>query len=68
MHRLEWSDGKLAAMAGRDLASVARTLCNDDLAFWVDRLRKCACSREAGILEAEAERRAEAFLAGPLFR
>lgn len=68
MRILRCSDGLRAAADGEDLATVARSLSADDLDFWIRRCRETASPHEASILEAEALRRSEHWLAGPLWR
>jgi hypothetical protein len=66
MKCLRWDDGTRSKEQGTDLASVARTLTDEDLAFWLTRLEPYSGDRR--ILEAEAARRHPDFVFGPLFR
>lgn len=68
MKRLEWSSGTRAAAEGKDLASVARTLTEAELDFWLKRFRELPLYNETKILEAEADRRGQDWQCGPLFR
>ncbi len=63
---LAWSSGAGAAAEGTDLAGVARTLSDQDLAFWAARFRELP-GLEYLILEAEQDRRGADRWAGPLF-
>lgn len=69
MKRLFFNDGTRAALEGKDLASVARGLTDDDLAFWINRLTEIGTLyHELSILEAEATQRSSDWMFGPLFR
>lgn len=68
MRRLEFEDGTRAAAEGKDLAAVARRLSDDELSFWIGRFAEMPFYNERRILEAEARRRGEDWLFGPLFR
>lgn len=67
MMRLAWDSGTRSAAEGTDLASVAKTLSDADLAFWIDHCRG-VLFHETSVLEAEAERRKPDWNAGPLWR
>lgn len=67
MKCLAWSGGTRAAAGGTDLAGVARTLSDEDLAFWVRRFRQLS-GLEYLILEAEQDRRGADQGVGSLFR
>lgn len=57
---LRADDGTRSAQEGKDLASVARRLSDDDLCFWIDRLQRQAnLPSQLAILKAELSRRSE---------
>ena len=68
MKELRWESGTKAQAEGKDLPSVARTLSDDELEYWTDKLWERLMGWEARILEAEQDRRGKDHGAGPLFR
>lgn len=52
-----WSSGIRAAAEGQDLATAAKGLTLEQLDFWLAKFIKRTCIHEAGILQAEIDRR-----------